>query len=90
METLCKSFIIHLLKHTDFAEDEEQIEVYVYGLLSFVYTWIPLGILCVIAVCCGCFFEMLLWNLCFISFRNYAGGYHAPHPALCFVCSVLL
>ena len=90
MEQLCTKAIKRLLQITNISEDEDQIEVYVYGLLSYVYTFLPLAILLIISFALNRVVEMLLWALYFVSLRKYAGGYHASYPLTCFLCSTIL
>lgn len=90
MENICTFFIKKIITLSNLSKDSDDIEVYVYGLLTFVYTIIPIGILITIGLILDKSLEMLVWLITFISVRKYAGGYHAKNPLSCFLYSVLL
>ncbi len=90
MIDICNKIIRKMLLIANIHEDDEQIEVYVYGLLSFIYTALPLSILLIIACTLNRLFDMFIWITYFILLRKYAGGYHATHPLTCFLYSISL
>ncbi|MBR4027562.1 MAG: accessory gene regulator B family protein [Lachnospiraceae bacterium] len=90
MEQLCTTLIKKILTYTNIRENEEQIEVYVYGLLTYIYILLPLIILYSISIFYHVFIEILIWSILFTTLRKYTGGYHAPHPLLCFLYSITL
>ena len=68
--------------------DEEQVEVYVYGLQALVYTSIPCLILIILSILFNVPAQMIMWYFIFISLRKFAGGYHASHPLFCFLYTI--
>lgn len=90
MENFCTLIVNKLLTYSDLSYTNEDIEVYVYGLVSFIYTLIPSLFLFIFALLLGQPLEMLLWMFIFLELRKYAGGVHAKTPTKCFLSSILL
>ena len=90
MEDICLSLVKKLVTFSNLSIEEDDLEIYAYGLLSYIYTLIPLTILLISATLFHTTLEMLTWIITFVSLRKYAGGYHAKTPTLCFLSSVLL
>lgn len=90
MENLCFILVKKLVYLSNLSKDDDDIEVYVYGLLTFLYTLLPLIVLLIIALLFGKLCEMLSWVIAFLYLRKYAGGYHAKTPTNCFISSILL
>lgn len=80
LEKLCSSNII----------EEDQIEVYHYGLELLIATILKtLGFL-IIAIVLNLVKEALIFTIFFSSLRIQAGGYHANTPFKCFVGTLIL
>ena len=90
MEKICTNFVKKLLSYANYPQENDAIEIYTYGLLSFLYTLIPSFILISFSCCIGHPYEMLIWMFCFLTLRKYAGGIHAKTPIKCFILSILL
>lgn len=90
MNKICNIVIRKILLLANIYEEDEQIEVYVYGLLSFIYTVLPICILLTIAYIFNSVFDICIWTIYFLTLRKFAGGYHAAHPITCFLYTVAL
>ena len=90
MNTLFTSFIKKLTKSVGQSIDEEQIEVYVYGLQALIYTTIPCSILLILSSLFKIPTHMIMWYFLFITLRKFAGGYHASHPLICFLYTIII
>lgn len=90
MENICLKIVRKLISISNMTSTDDDIEVYTYGLLSYVYTLIPLIVLFVFSIFFHKPIEMLTWVIIFLCLRKYSGGYHAKSPTLCFVYSILL
>lgn len=81
-------FIHHLAEKNIISEDEK--EIYSFGLsqlkffLAGIITDISIGILF------GMLWQCLLFTATYIPLRQYAGGYHARTPKICYLMSVIL
>ena len=61
----------------------EMIPIYKLGIEVIISTFITtMGIL-VLGTLCRCFFESLVFCLCFTTLRNYTGGYHSKTRVSC-------
>lgn len=69
--------------------DEENRELYEYGLLLILSNLITVSILFILSCLLGILKEMLCFLSAFVSVRHYAGGYHAKHYQNCFFISIL-
>ena len=76
MDQLCTLFIQKILSILEATTDDEQVEVYVYGLLSFIYTTLPFVILFCISFLFDITLKISLWYFLFITLRKFSGGYH--------------
>ncbi|MBQ2901803.1 MAG: accessory gene regulator B family protein [Agathobacter sp.] len=90
MENICLTLVKKLVHLANLSKDEEDIEVYTYGLLTFLYTLIPLIVLLIIASFFGKVYEILSWTITFLCLRKHSGGYHAKTPRQCLLYSILL
>lgn len=90
MENICLAIVKKLVNISNLSTDDDDIEVYTYGLLSYIYTLIPLMVLFAFSIFFHKPIEMLTWIITFLSLRKHSGGYHAKTPMLCFVYSILL
>jgi accessory gene regulator B len=64
--------------------DEDDIEVYSYGLQMFIAPFLSVLFVLVLGFCIGKFFETAAFLAAFISLRPSAGGYHAKTHLRCF------
>ena len=67
---------------------EEDIEIYLYGIISileYVFNIVPAII---ISIVLGQWWQGLLFTFVFATLRTYAGGYHSTTMAKCFVLSM--
>lgn len=90
MENISFIIIKKLVALSNLTMEEDDIEVYVYGFVSYLYTLFPLLILFSLSIFFHKPIEMLTWIITFLSLRKYSGGYHAKTPTLCFIYSILL
>ena len=65
--------------------DEDDIEVYSYGLQIFLSNVFEVLAVLIIGLCIGRFFETVAFFVSFISLRSGAGGYHAKTYLRCFL-----
>lgn len=70
--------------------DEDQKEVYVYGLECFFNTSIPVILITMWSILNHCIWESFIWIMAFSILRKYSGGYHAPSQWACITSSTLL
>ena len=90
MKQLCTRIIHYLIDICQLNKAEEDVEVYVYGLLSLLYSVLPFSCLLFLSLLLKQTPEMLFWIFAFLSFRKYAGGFHAKTATKCFLYSILL
>lgn len=69
---------------------EEDRELYVYAVHSFLITVAPLLLAGLLGVLMGYWKQAVLLILPFMCMRKYSGGFHAKHAWTCLVMSVLL
>lgn len=67
--------------------DNEQLEVYIYGLECFINTAVPVILLTIFSFLSNSVFETWLWIVTFTILRRYTGGYHAPSQLACMTSS---
>lgn len=70
--------------------DEDQKEIYVYGLECFLNTVIPVILISIWSIFNHCIIESFIWICAFSTLRKYSGGYHAPSQWACITSSTLL
>lgn len=91
MLTLFSKKFVDLLVHgSQKVFDEDDIEVYVYGVECFLNMVIVAGILCIWGIFTNSLFETFLWVAAFSLVRHYAGGLHAPSELCCIVSSIFI
>ena len=66
-------------------QEEEDIEVYAYGVELLISTVASLVAVLIIGACFGQFYTALAFLIAFIPIRTYAGGYHAATHLRCFM-----
>ncbi len=72
---------------TEFMTPEEQEEIVRYGLERMKSRAIAIGATLMLGGILGMLAEGIVFFLCFIGVRRYAGGYHADTQARCYVIS---
>ncbi len=70
--------------------NEDERELYVYGLFMFLSHFTYLVLVCVLGCLLNCVIESIIFYLAFYQIRRYAGGYHAKTEIRCEICSLLL
>jgi len=74
----------------DGAIEEEDREIYEYGLHYGIATLINILCTLLIGLCMGMFVEAVLFMIVYIPLRSYAGGIHAKTELRCFIYSNLI
>lgn len=72
------------------AVDEEDYEVYMYGVQTGLEMLLCIAAGSVMAAGLGLLWEYVVFMSIFCPLRAYAGGIHLRHFATCFVCSCLV
>lgn len=67
--------------------NEDEIEIYKFGIECFVLKVIHYFTYCIIALFCGCLYEFVFFIISYIALRKYAGGIHANTRIGCLVIS---
>lgn len=88
--TYSKKIVNWLLYRSGVRHDEEDIEVYVYGLECFFNTAIPLFLLIIWGLLTHTTLETLCWIITFSILRHHAGGLHAPTQFTCILSSLAI
>ena len=70
--------------------DQDQLDVYIYGLECFINTAVPVVLLTIFSILHDSLFETWLWIFAFTLLRKYIGGYHAPTQFTCMAFSTCL
>ena len=66
------------------------VELYEYGIYSFLFTLCPLGLVLIISVFLHMVVEGILLIIPFILIRKFCGGFHFQSPVLCGIVSTLV
>ena len=66
------------------------VELYEYGIYSFLFTLCPLGLVLIISVLLHMVVEGILLIIPFILIRKFCGGFHFQSPVLCGIVSTLV
>ena len=69
--------------------NEEDKEIYRYGLEHMILQLLNGITVLVIGICFCSFIETLIFSLAFVMLRKYTGGYHATTRLRCYVISTL-
>lgn len=85
-----KKIVSCLLSLSDNPTDNDQAEVYIYGMECFLNTAITLLILMVWAFATHSLISVSFWLIWFSFMRKHCGGYHAPTQSSCIISSSLL
>lgn len=62
---------------------EKEIEIYMYGLKLIISSFLGISIILFIGIMLGRFTESIVFLFCFITLRQYSGGYHADSYFKC-------
>lgn len=91
MITICSQKIVdYLLKRSKVIPDQEQVEVYIYGLECILNTAITLFFLTIWGFFSHTLIETYCWLVAFAVLRHHAGGLHAPTQFTCIFFTCLL
>ena len=63
------------------------LELYEYGIYSFLFTMCPLGLVLIISIFLNMIAEGILLIIPFILVRKFCGGFHFRSPVLCGIVS---
>ena len=85
-----KRTIEYLTSLSGQSTDQDQLDVYIYGLECFINTAVPVTLLTILSLFTECLFETWLWLFVFSVLREYTGGYHASTQFACMTSSTLL
>lgn len=85
---LCENFVSYL--HNNDVIDEENKEIYEFGLKQTFSLVLDLGIAMSIGFFTKSILEMAIFMITFITIRRYAGGYHARRRSLCILFSMIM
>lgn len=85
-----KKIVNWLIHHSGLSTDEDQIDIYVYGLECFLNTAITVFILLIWGFFTHTILETLCWIGAFSILRHHTGGFHAPTQFTCIISSSLL
>ena len=66
------------------------VELYEYGIYSFLFTLCPLGLVLIISVFLNMVIEGILLIIPFILIRKFCGGFHFQSSVLCGIVSTLV
>ena len=69
--------------------DQEEIDIYKFGLECCLLKTVHYITYCLIALVCDCFWEFLIFIISYIILRKYAGGVHANTRMGCLIISNL-
>lgn len=70
--------------------NEDERELYVYGLFMFLSHFIYLVLVCIFGCLLKCVAESIIFYFTFYQIRRFAGGYHAKTELRCGICSLTL
>lgn len=87
---LSKRTIEYIATRSNQNVDQDQLDVYIYGLECFINTAVPVLLLTFFSILHDSLFETWLWIFTFTFLRKYTGGYHAPTQFTCMAFSTCL
>jgi len=67
----------------------EDRDIYIFGISQGFATLVNTATAIAIGLLLGIFWQIIIFMVCYIVIRQYAGGYHAPTPFRCFVTTTL-
>lgn len=68
--------------------DENEKELYKFGLEGLLFTFLNLGTALIIGIVMNAILECVVFLMAFLPLRQYAGGYHAKTRVGCYFLSV--
>ena len=86
----CKRTIEYISAYSSQDIDQDQQDIYIYGMECFINTAVPVIFLTIFSITFNSLFETWLWLFTFTSLRKYTGGYHAPTQFTCMAFSTCL
>jgi len=69
---------------------EEDYEIYQYGIKNGVIILINFSTILLIGLMTSKLFQLLLFNLVFMTIRSYSGGFHSDSKGMCYLLSSML
>lgn len=90
IQKLSRKVVTTLVTASHQTIDDEQQEVYLYGMECFLNTGITVFLLFIWGVFLDTLLETIIWIISFSLLRKYSGGYHAHSQLSCIVSSTLL
>ena len=87
---LSKRTIEYIASLSDQPSDQDQLDVYIYGMECFLNTAIPVVLLTIWSIMFDSLIETFLWLFAFSLLREYTGGYHASTQFACITSSTML
>ena len=85
-----KRTIKYIASLSDQPSDQDQLDVYIYGMECFLNTAIPVILLTICSIMFDSLIETFLWLFAFSLLREYTGGYHASTQFACITSSTML
>ena len=85
-----KRTIEYIASLSDQPSDQDQLDVYIYGMECFLNTAIPVILLTICSIMFDSLIETFLWLFAFSLLREYTGGYHASTQFACITSSTML
>ena len=70
--------------------DIEDRDIYCYGVQQGLVAVLNFATTLLIGCLYGMFWESIIYMICYIPLRHYAGGFHAKNPARCYVFSIFM
>lgn len=70
--------------------NEEDIEVYEYGINILLTGIVNMVSIIIIGILCGKVIECICFMIMFIPLRQYVGCYHSATPKRCFTCTLMM
>ena len=90
IQKLSRKVVTTLVTASHQTIDDEQQEVYLYGMECFLNTGITVCLLFIWGVFLDTLLETIIWIISFSLLRKYSGGYHAHSQLSCIVSSTLI
>lgn len=88
MDSVNSKIIKFFIDNNIIQEDDK--ELYEYALSITVSALIHIVTIVVLGITFGLVAESIIFYLCFIAIRKFAGGYHAKTAGRCYISSVIL
>lgn len=88
MDSVCEKFVEFFISNNIIKNEDR--ELYEYALSITISAVIHILTIVVLGIIFGLVVESIIFYLCFIAIRKFAGGYHAETAGKCYFFSVLL